>query len=108
MANFVGEIAVRVRPLTPQDSLARAAETVRTAPGGAAPVHEGGEIVGLVSAESLAVWMEAVGPAEARNGTVRDVVRPAPASVLPDTTLCEALLQLRAEDDPAVPVVDPL
>ena len=65
MANFVGEIAVRVRPLSLEDSLARAAESVRTAPGGAAPVQEGGQIIGLVEAESLADWIAAVGPAAA-------------------------------------------
>lgn len=108
MANFVGEIAVRVRPLSPQDSLARAAEAVRTAPGGAAPVQDGGEIIGLVAAESLAEWIAAVGPGQSGNGTVRDAMRPAPAGVRQDATLAEALEQLRAENSPAVPVVDPL
>src|SRR5438445_2762136 len=106
MANFVGEIAVRVRPLCLQDSLARAAEAVRTAPGGAAPVQEGGEIVGLISAESLADFFAAVGPGRAGGETVRDVVRPAPPGVPHDATLAEALDQLRGSDAPAIPVVD--
>jgi CBS domain-containing protein len=106
MANFVGEIAVRVRPLSLQDSLARAAETVRTAPGGAAPVQEGGQIVGLVDSESLADWFAALGPDAASRGRVRDVVRPAPAPLRHDATIGEALEQLRAEESPALPVVD--
>jgi CBS domain-containing protein len=106
MANFVGEIAVRVRPLSLEDSLARAAESVRTAPGGAAPVQEGGQIVGLVASESLADWIAAAGPAAASRGTVREVVRPAPAGVRHDASIAEALEQLRAEESPALPVVD--
>ena len=56
MANSVAEIAVRVRPLAPGDSLARAAEAVRTSPGGAAPIQEEGQITGLVCADAMADW----------------------------------------------------
>lgn len=108
MAKSVADIAVRVRPLSPDDSLARAAEAVRTAPGGAAPVQDWGQIVGLVCARELADWIAAAGPDVARAARVRNVTRPAPAPIPDHTSISEALCQLRTDDGPAMPVVDPL
>jgi hypothetical protein len=106
MANFVSEIAVRVRPLSPTDSLARAAEAVRTAPGGAAPVQEDGEIVGLVCAEELADCLAEMDPAATRTAVVSDVARSMPTPLRENLPIQEALGQLRREGSPAAPVVD--
>jgi CBS domain-containing protein len=106
MANFVADVTVRVRPLLLEDSLARAAEAVRTAPGGTAPVQEEGRIVGLVDAMDLAAWIGTADPETVRGGSVRAIMRPALAPIPQDATFREALEQLRAGGGPAAPVVD--
>jgi CBS domain-containing protein len=108
MANCVGEVAVRVRPLSPEDSLARAAELVRTAPGGAAPVQEAGAIIGVVSAKTLSAWFVAGGVEQPFDDCVRELVREAPATIRDDTPLATALDQLCREECDALPVVDSL
>src|SRR5438093_234281 len=97
MANSVSEIAVNVRPLSHDDSLARAAEAVRTAPGGAAPVQEYGEITGLVCAEELADRLAEMPPDAVRIAVVRDVARSMPAPLRSDLAIPEALGRLRAD-----------
>jgi CBS domain-containing protein len=106
MASYVGEVAVRVRPLTPDDSLVRAAEAVRTAPGGTAPVQDGGEIVGVVTAPTLAEWIDGVGQVSAHTAVVREVMQPLLAPLRSDATLSAGLDQLRELDRSAAPVVD--
>lgn len=106
MANCVAEIAVRVRPLSPGDSLARAAELVRTSPGGAAPVQQDGQIIGIVSAGTLADWVAEQGVEQARSASVLAVTRPASDGIRSDATILQALEQLREAECPAAPVVD--
>src|SRR5947209_17718123 len=108
MADCVADIAVRVRPLSLDDSLARAAESVRSAPGGVAPVQEGASIVGVITAEALADWITGVGAEAAARGTVRRALQPAPAAVGEAASLPDALDRLRAAVSPALPVVDPV
>src|ERR1051326_6222461 len=97
MANCVSDVAVRVRPLALEDSLARASELVRTAPGGAAPVQADGEIRGLIEAEEPAGWIRAFDPEVARRQTVRDLSRQPSTPIRGDATIGEALDQLRQQ-----------
>ena len=106
IARTVAAIAVRVRPLAPEDSLARAAAAVRMAPGGAAPVQEDGTIVGLVTAADLADWIGDAGMEAARAATIREVARPGLTPIRADAPIQEALQQLQAEGRSAAPVVD--
>jgi CBS domain-containing protein len=106
MAGSVASIVVRVRPLAPEDSLARAAEAVRLSPGGVAPVQVAGSIAGLVSADALSEWIAAVGVDSARGATVAQVMRPAQLPLRGDASIPEALEWLRQEDLPAAPVID--
>src|SRR4051812_20427351 len=108
MANYVAEIAVRVRPLSPGDSLARAAELVRTSPGGAAPVQQDGQIIGMVAAGPLAEWVAGRGAEAAGGATVLEVTQAAPVGIRSDATIPEALEQLQVDGSPAAPVVDAL
>lgn len=106
MASFVGEVAARVRPLALEDSLVRAAESVRTAPGGTVPVQDEGVIVGVVTASTLAGWFDAAGAGTARSSTVREVLQPLLAPLRSDATLADGLQQLQELDRAAAPVVD--
>jgi hypothetical protein len=106
MASFVGEVAARVRPLGLEDSLVRAAEAVRSAPGGTAPVQDGGELIGVVTAATLADWLETTGTEAAHTASVRDVFQPLLAPLRSEATLAEGLEQLRELDRSAAPVVD--
>jgi CBS domain-containing protein len=108
MAEYVGEIAVRVRPLSPLDSLARAAEAIRTSPGGMVPVQVEGQIAGMVSASALSGWVLDRGDAAAEGATVAEVSQPSFVSIPHDATLSEALARLREEGRAGAPVVDPL
>src|SRR5262245_50876876 len=49
----VGDVSHRVPPISPDDSIARAAEAIRQSPAGAVPVAEDGRIVGIVSVAEL-------------------------------------------------------
>jgi len=82
-----------VRPLMPGDSLARAAELVRTSPGGTAPVQEDGQIIGVVCAGALADWVSERGIQNAGMGGVGDVMQPAPAGVRHDLTIPDQISQ---------------
>src|SRR5438874_819557 len=108
MANYVGEIAVRVRPLSPEDSLARAAEAIRMAPGGAAPVQEAGQIIGLVTSTHLADWIGDADPVIAKSGTVRQVLQSGWTPIRHDLSIREGLEQLRAGGGLAAAVIDPV
>src|SRR6476646_5831613 len=108
MADYAGEIAVRVRPLSPIDSLARAAEAIRTSPGGMVPVQVEGQISGTVCASAPSEWLLERGEAAARRATVADVMRPQLVRIPNDASLAEALAELREQGCPGAPVVDPL
>src|SRR5687767_7900098 len=106
MVSSVASIAVRVRPLVPEDSLARAAEAVRLSPGGVAPVQIGGSLIGIVSTGDLTEWIAAAGIDAARQATVGQVMRPALFPLRGDATVPEALERLRAVNVTAAPVID--
>ncbi len=96
-------IAVRVKVLFPEDSLGKAAEAVRASAVGAVPVVDGGIIVGLATAASLANALDE-GPVQGRR--VQDLELEASVS-LPETwSPREALAYLRAAGLERAPVVD--
>src|SRR5437660_2276808 len=49
----VGDIALRVPPISPDDTIARTTEAIRQSGTAAVPVAEDGRIVGVVSLEEL-------------------------------------------------------
>ncbi len=109
----VGEIAVRIRALSPGDSLARAAEAVRTSPYGAVPVVESGCLTGLVTSRSLADYVTLYIPRtpDSLNESGRDKrVADLPATsviALPDRLpLQEALLFMQTNRLEVAPVLD--
>jgi hypothetical protein len=53
----IGQLAVRVRVLSPGDSVGRAAEAVRSSTVGAVPVVADGRLLGLVTAASLGSYL---------------------------------------------------
>ncbi|MDH7571587.1 MAG: hypothetical protein QHJ73_18575, partial [Armatimonadota bacterium] len=50
----IGDAARRLAPLTAEDTLARAVETLRSVPFDLAPVVEGDQLIGVVTARGLA------------------------------------------------------
>jgi CBS domain-containing protein len=106
MASTIGEVVVRVRPLALDDSLMRAAEAVRTAPGGTAPVQDGGEVVGVVTASSLAAWIDEADALSIHSALVRDVVQPLLTPLPSDAAVRDGLEQLQQLGRTAAPVID--
>ena len=101
----IGQLAIRVHILTPDDSLSRAAEAVRSSAMGAAPVVRDGRLAGLVTAELLATWAGHNGGAGV--GTVGELPLN-PAVALPDGLSPEdAVAFLRSNHLDCAPVVDP-
>jgi hypothetical protein len=90
------------------DSLARAAELVRTSPGGAAPIQSDGQIVGLIVAGALSEWISERGTQAAASASVADVMQAAPPGIRQDAPILDALRQLEADDSQAAPVIDPV
>src|SRR5262245_35531210 len=70
----VGSVATRVPPLTPDDTIAKAAETIRLSPAAAAPVAEDGRIVGIVTAEGLKSVLAGASASHVRALPVRTVM----------------------------------
>lgn len=100
----IGQLATRVHILTPEDSLSRAAEAVRSSAMGAAPVIRDGRLAGLVTAGLLAGWAGQNG--KAGEGTV-DELPLDPAAALPDSLSAEdAAAFLRSNHLDCAPVVD--
>lgn len=91
----VSRLAVRVRVLSPRDSLGKAAEIIRSAGVGAAPIVDRGVLVGMVSAEGVARALAELGPEEIPSA----LVTAAPWESLPvlseSTPADEALRRLR-------------
>src|SRR5688500_14172180 len=99
----IGQLATRVHILTPEDSLSRAAEAVRSSAMGAAPVIRDGRLAGLVTAALLASWAGQNG----KTGETVDDLPLDPAVALPDSLSAEdAAAFLRSNHLDCAPVVD--
>jgi hypothetical protein len=102
----IGPLAVRVKLLSPSDSLGRAAEAVRMSTVGAAPVLADGRLVGLVTSAILGEALTYLGPEEARRARVADLPL-ARAVVLPESiSPADALGFFEANELEQAPVVD--
>jgi CBS domain-containing protein len=102
----VEEIAHRVLPLHPNDSLTKAAEAIRVSPVAAVPVAEDGRIVGLVSARDL---KEILAGTPAEQWSTRPVGHVVDGDLfcLPSALrVDEALSAFRDHDLDAAPVLD--
>jgi CBS domain-containing protein len=104
----VGDIALRVPPLLPHDSIARAAEAIRLSPAGAAPVAEDGRIVGVVSAEGLKALIAGASVQHVRALPVQTVISPELICLREGVTIDRALETFRDNDIDAAPVLDDL
>lgn len=102
----VEDLAQRVAPLAPGDTIARAAEAIRTAPTSAVPVAENGRIVGVLTARDLNAAL-ALGQAAA--------IARAPVAAVAATRFCclpgnlgpeEALAIFHQQEIDAAPVLD--
>jgi CBS domain-containing protein len=102
----LGQLAVRVKPLHPVDSLGKAAEALRSSALPAAPVVEGGRIIGIVTARSLADYLAQESPEELKDATVACL--PLEGGIaLPETLPpTEALRFFHANGLECAPVVD--
>jgi predicted transcriptional regulator len=105
---LVDDVALKIQPLSPHDTIARAAEAIRVSPASAVPVAEDGRIIGVVSARALK---------EAVAGCTGEQVRRQPiATVMNGDLLClrsnvsveQALELFRDNEVDAAPVLDPV
>jgi CBS domain-containing protein len=102
----VDELAQRVTPLSPDDSIARAAEAVRVAPGAAVPIAQNGRIIGVVSARDLnRVFVDPA--AAARGAPVRAAMNGACCCLPGGLDVEEALAIFREQEIDAAPVLGP-
>src|SRR5688500_15477063 len=102
----VGQLAVRVRVLTPEDSVGKAAEAVRSSTVGAALVVREGLLLGLVTAPSLAEFLTRDGAGPNAQPTVAHLPL-APAVALPSSlSPMDALRFFHANGLERAPVLD--
>jgi CBS domain-containing protein len=102
----VGTIALRIPPLLPDDSIARAAEAIRQSPAAAVPVAEDGRIVGVVTAEHLKVALAGVSAEHIRCLPVSTVMSADLLCLREGVTVEHALETFREHDVDAAPVLD--
>jgi CBS domain-containing protein len=105
---LVDDVALKIHPLSPHDTIGRAAEAIRISPASAVPVAEDGRIVGVVSVRELK---------EALAGCQGEQIRRQPvASVMNGDLLClrssvsveHALEVFRDNGIDAAPILDPV
>lgn len=103
----VGQLAVRVKPLYPEDSVGKAAEAVRASTLEAAPLIENGRLGGIVTAAALAEYLAEGAVEELQHAPVTRL-RLDPVIALPESlSPTEALAFFHANDLEYAPVVDP-
>lgn len=88
----IGQLAARVRVLSPDDSMGRAAEAVRASTVGAAPVVADGRLLGLVTASALTAALAERWQEDLREAPVRELELE-PAMVMPEGLRPEDALQ---------------
>ena len=102
----VSEVMTRdVRTLSPQDSIARAAQAMAALDVGVVPVCEGDRLVGMVTDRDLVVRGVAKGRA-VEDTPLREVMSPEPSWCYDDQSTDDVLEQMRAARIRRVPVLD--
>jgi CBS domain-containing protein len=102
----IGQLAVKVRVLAPEDSLGRASEIIRASTVGMAPVASGGRLMGMLTASSLAAALAAYPEMDPEKTTVASL-QLEPVVALPETiSPSDALQFFQANDLTAAPVLD--
>lgn len=102
----IGQLAIRVKVLEPEDSVAKAAEAVRSSQVGAAPIIASGRLIGQVTADLLAEYLTEVGPQGSKRTTLEELPL-IPLIALPETLApSEALLFFQTNDLETAAVVD--
>lgn len=102
----IGQLAVRVKVVEPDDSIAKAAEAVRASHVGAVPVIEDGRLIGQVTADLLADYLMEVGPMGIKALTIADLPL-VPLIALPESLApSEALLFFQTNALESAAVVD--
>jgi CBS domain-containing protein len=100
------KVTVRVKVLTPADSVGKAAEAVRNSTVGAVPVVESGWIAGLVTAEVLAEYLSAGSPEWLKERRVAELPLERAVALPERLSPQEALHYLRENGLERAPVVD--
>lgn len=102
----IGQLAVRVRVLSPEDSVGRAAEAVRASTVGAVPVVVDGRLLGLVTASTLTTALAERWDQAPEKATVTSLDLE-PAVVMPDSLRPEDALQFfHVNEIERAPVLD--
>ncbi|MBI3912111.1 MAG: DUF1385 domain-containing protein [Armatimonadetes bacterium] len=105
MSPPVGDLAVRVPPLSLDDPVAKAAEALRVAPTRMVPLAQDGRLIGLLHPADLAEVLDGAADVVAQMPVA--AVRPRACLALPSSTrAAEALAHLRRQGLDAAPVVD--
>jgi predicted transcriptional regulator len=105
---LVDDVALKIQPLSPHDTIARAAEAVRVSPASAVPVAEDGRIIGVVSARALKEAVAGSTGDQVRRQQIADVMNGDLLCLRSSVSVEHALELFRDNEVDAAPVLDPV